>query len=265
MSRLTDNDLIEIQAFIDRARNELDRRKLTLEVDSDLSKWVTLVKSAPGRTSVTSTHDPSRSYVHPGNAFWVIVRERDQNLIGRVLRRERPIVACLCHRVVDTDNIVDDIRTNRLFFDRTPILDYHPVQVVLGENVPTIRGKVGLAGGFWVHPRLRGTKLSNIVSRVTRILSLRHFDIDWSISIVRDTPRRKAMIHDTYGLAHSASLTRGYYPPYGYDLSTQLSYMNREEMLDQVRAENAMAGVAGDTRPTPVEPPHRIPIRRSVH
>lgn len=263
VSRLTDDDLLEIQTFIDRARAELDARKLTLEVDSDLSQWVKLIKDAPGKVVVASTHDPSKSYVHPGNSFWVIVRERDQQFLDRLLRRERPIVACLCHRVIETDNIADDVRTHRLFFDRKPVLDFRPVQLALNPNVPVIRGRVGLAGGFWVHPRHRGSKLSNIVSRVTRILSLRHFDIDWSISLVRDTPRRKAMIHNTYGLAHSASLTRGYYPPYGYDLDMQMSYMSRQEMLDQVRAENALAA-APASGSAPAEAP-RLPPRRSVH
>ena len=40
MSRLTDEELLEIQVFIDRARDELHSRGLTIEVDTDLSKWV---------------------------------------------------------------------------------------------------------------------------------------------------------------------------------------------------------------------------------
>jgi hypothetical protein len=267
VSRLTDKDLIEIQTFIDRAQAELDSRNLTLEVDSDLSKWVKLINNAPGKVVLASTHDPSKTYVHPGNAFWVIVRERDQRFIDRLMRRERPVVACLCHRVVQTDNIADEIRTHRLFFDRKPILDYRPVDIVLTENAPVIGGKVGLAGGFWVHPRYRGTKLSNIVSRVTRVLSLRHFDIDWSISLVRDTPRRKAMIHNTYGLAHSVSITRGYYPPYGYDLDMQMSYMHRDEILEQVRSENTAArGESADQTAAAGHPPlPQLTPKRSAH
>ena len=262
MSRLTDNDLIEIQTFIDRAKEELDRRGLVLEVDSDLSNWVSLMKNAPGKLVVASTHDPSRSYVHPGNSFWIIIRERNKRLLDRILRREHPIVACLCHRVIETENIGEEIRTHRLFFDRKPILDYRPVDVVLGDNAPVIGGKVGLAGGFWVHPKLRGSKLSNIVSRVTRVLSLRHFDIDWSISLVRDTPRRKAMIHNTYGLAHSVSITRGYYPPYGEDLDMQMSYMHRDEILEQVRTENAAERKA--TSGTSQDQVPHLPVRLSA-
>lgn len=267
MTRLTDDDLKEIQTFIDRARRELDQRKLTLEVDSDLSEWVRLIQNAPGRGSVSSSHDPSKSFVHPGNAFWVIVRERDRRFIDRLLRRPPPVVACLCHRVIQTDDIADEMRTNRLYYDRTPILDYHPVEIVRNENMPVVGGKVGLAGGFWVHPRYRGSKLSNVVSRVTRLLSLRHFDIDWSVSLVKDTPRRKAMIHSTYGLAHSASITRGYYPPYGYDLDIQMSYMHRDEMLDQVRSENA-AAAAAESGEAPLEAPLAMPqqaLKRLVH
>lgn len=241
MSRLTDNDLTEIQTYIDRARADLDCRGLTLEVDSDLSRWVRLMSDAPGKVVIASTHDPTKTYLHPGNSFWILVREQEQRFVDRLLRRERPVVACLCHRVIRTNDIASEIRTHRLFFDRKPNLDCRPVNIALGKNSPVIGGKVGLAGGFWVHPRYRGSKLSNIISRVTRVLSLRHFDIDWSISLVRDTPRRKAMIHDTYGLAHSVSVTRGYYPPYGYDLDMQMSYMHRDEMLEQVRSENLAA------------------------
>ncbi|MCG8548258.1 MAG: hypothetical protein MJE12_29005 [Alphaproteobacteria bacterium] len=240
MSRLTDEELLEIQVFIDRARDELHSRGLTIEVDTDLSKWVRLLRNAPKADIVASTHDPSKSNVHPGNSFWVVIREQQRSIWDRLLRREAPIIACLCHRVVETESIIEEMRTQRLFFDRKPILDYKPIEIT-ATNMPLIGGKVGVAGGFWVHPHYRGTKLSNIVSRVTRILSLRHFDIDWSVSLVRDTPRRKAMIHNTYGLSHSASVSRGYYPPYNTELDMQMSYMHRSEMLAQVKSENAKA------------------------
>lgn len=241
MARLSDEDLREIQLSVDRALTELQRRRLTLEVDSDLSKWVELMRHAPGGIDIASTHDPAKSYVHPGNAFWVVVREREQSVLRRLLHRNLPIVACLCYRVIETENIAEDIRTQRLFFDRKPILDFHPVEIVKSDNLPVVSGKVGIAGGFWVHPDHRGTKLSNIVSRLTRILSVRHFENDWHVSLVRDTTRRKAMIHNTYGVSHSVSITRGYYPPYGREYDMQMSYMHRDEMLRRVRQENADA------------------------
>ena len=155
MSRLTDEEFLVIQEFIDRSRAELDRRGFTIEIDSDLSKWVRLMRRIPGNLDIASTHDPSKTYIHPANAFWVIIRERDQKLMARLMRREPTIVACLCYRIVETDNIAEEIRTQRLFFDRKPILDFHPVELVEPDKLPVIGGKVGLAGGFWVHPKLR--------------------------------------------------------------------------------------------------------------
>ena len=258
MARLSDEDLREIQVFVDRALEELQTRGLTLEIDADLSKWVELMRHVPGSTDIASTHDPRKSYVHPGNAFWIIVREREQSMLRRLLHRERPVVSCVCYRVIETENIAEEIRTQRLFFDRKPILDFRPVEIVKPDNLPVIGGKVGIAGGFWVHPDYRGSKLSNIVSRLTRILSLRHFENDWHVSLVRDTPRRKAMIHNTYGVSHSVSITRGYYPPYGRDYDMQMSYMHRDEMLRRVRQENADAVKDDAVMPTEER-------RRSAH
>jgi hypothetical protein len=241
MSRLTDEEFLVIQEFIDRSRAELDRRGFTIEIDSDLSKWVRLMRRIPGDLDIASTHDPSRTFIHPANAFWVIIRERDQKLMARLMRRKPAIVACLCYRIVETDNIAEEIRTQRLFFDRKPILDFRPVELVEPDKLPVIGGKVGLAGGFWVHPKLRGSKLTNIVARVTRMLAVRHYGIDWHVSLVRDTPRRKAMIHNTYDISNSVSITRGFYPPYGRSYDMQMSYMHRDEMMRRIKQDNLEA------------------------
>jgi hypothetical protein len=274
MSRLTDEELMEIQNFIDRARRDLDGRGLTVEVDTDLSNWARLLRRVPQAGSVVSTHDPRRSYVHPGNAFWLIVRENKRRWWRHPLERDGRIIACLCHKVVETEDILDDVRTHKLFFDKKPILDYRPLDIVASPNMPVITGKVGLAGGFWVHPRHRGTMLSDIVSRMTRVLSLRHFDIDWAVSLVKDTPGRKAMIHGAYGIPNSISIMRGYYPPYGRDLDIQMSYMHRDEMIRQVIAENSAetpspafrvepaAVAAAETRSAR---PRIVASKRSVH
>ncbi len=238
MARLSDEELRQIQTFIERGKKYLDEQGLSLEVDSDLREWVKLARRAPGATGAASTHDPSRSNIHPGNAFWVIVRENTPRWWERPLRRKGPIVSCLCHKVVQTDDIVEEIRTHRLFFDKKPTLDYQPVEIIASDNMPTIGGRVGFGGGFWVHPKYRGRNVANVVSRLTRVLSLRHYDIDWTIVLVKDTERRKLMIHNTFGMPHSLSISRGYYPPYATNLDIQLGYMHRDEIIRQVYEEN---------------------------
>lgn len=238
MSRLNDEELFQIQTFIDRGRKHLEKQGLSLEVDSDLGKWAKLARRTSGATGPASTHDPSRSNIHPGNAFWVIVREKTPRWWERPLRRKGPIVSCLCHKVLETDDIIEEIRTHRLFFDKKPPLDYRPVEIIASDNMPTISGRVGFGGGFWVHPKYRGRNVANIVSRLTRVLSLRHYDIDWTIVLVRDTEHRKLMIHNTFGMPHSLSITRGYYPPYATNLNIQMGYMHRDEIIRQIYAEN---------------------------
>jgi hypothetical protein len=154
------------------------------------------------------------------------------------LRRRAPIVACLCHRVIETEDILEEIRTHHLFFDKKPNLDFRPVNIVASDNMPAIGGRVGFGGGFWVHPKYRGDKVSNILSRLTRVLSLRHFAIDWAIVFVKDTDRRKLMIEHTVGFPNSISLIKGYYPPYGIDYDIQMGYMHRDEIIRQVFEEN---------------------------
>jgi len=73
MSRLTDEDLLQIQTFIDRGRRTLEHQGLSIEIDNDLRKWVKLARRAPGAIGAMSTHDPERCHIHPGNAFWVNV------------------------------------------------------------------------------------------------------------------------------------------------------------------------------------------------
>jgi len=269
MSRFTNEELSEIQTFIDRGRLDLERQGMTVEVDSDLTKWVKLAMRAPGATGAASTHDPSRSNVHPGNAFWVIVRQTPRHWWDRLLHRKGPIISCLCHKVVETEDIVEEIRTHRLFFDKKPNLDYRPVQIVASENTPTISGRVGFGGGFWVHPKYRGKNIANIVSRITRALSLRHFDIDWTIVLVKDTDRRKMMIQNTFGFPNSVSMIKGYYPPYARDLDVQMGYMHRDEMLRQIVEENRYGmpteKIGAGSPAADAQRGHAIAVGRSVH
>jgi len=241
MSRLTNEELLQIQIFIERGRRELEEQGLSVEVDTDLSAWAAMLRRAPGSRWIASTHDPGYCNIHPGNAFWVIVRDTAMRWWERPLRKGPPIVACLCHRVIETEDILDEVRTYRLFFDKKPSINCRPVDIVAPENTPTISGRVGFGGGYWVHPKYRGKKISNALSRITRALSLRHFGIDWAIVFVMGTERRAKMVEHTVGIPHCVPLIKGYYPPYNIDYDIQMGYMHRDEIIRQILAENQAA------------------------
>lgn len=261
MSRLTNEELLQVQTFIERGRRELEEQGLSVEIDTDLSVWASMLRRAPGSRWVASTHDPGYCNIHPGNAFWVIIRDTSLRWWERPLRKGPPIVACLCHRVIDTDDILDEIRTYRLFFDKKPSIDCRPVDIVAPKNTPTIGGRVGFGGGYWVHPKYRGKKISNALSRITRALSLRHFGIDWAIVFVMGTERRAKMVEHTVGIPHCVPLIKGYYPPYNIDYDIQMGYMHRDEIVRQIFEENRAAVEKQSLAATP--PPSEYGGQRS--
>ena len=147
---------------------------------------------------------PSRQLILGGRS---VNSDRVDFGIGCCIAATAPIIACLCHRVVSRPRTLSR-RCGRSACSsiESPFSTTSPSRSSCDEQCADHwrQGRRWPAASGCTRD-YRGTKLSNIVSRVTRILSLRHFDIDWSVSLVRDTPRRKAMIHNTYGLSNSAS------------------------------------------------------------
>ncbi len=224
---LTDAELGEIQTFIDITKSRLAEQDLALDVDDNLSNWVAHMRQAPGILNIAATHDPARSHIHPGNAFW-----------GRFENKSGQIIACMAHKMVITENLIDEVRSHRIFFNRRPILNHYPVDLRVEPDVPVLSGRVGYGGGLWVHPNYRGRSLSGIMARVMRNLSIRHFFIDWNVSFIADTPSRIQMAHEGYGMANRTPLLKGIFPLYGKNRDMQMFYMSKDEMLAQIATEN---------------------------
>lgn len=240
---LTDTELAEVQTFVDNTEERLSKLGLTLNVDGDLANWVQHMRQAPGTLRIAATHDPSYSYVHPGNAFWAWF----ENSTGQ-------IVACIAHKVIVTDNLLDEVRSHRIFFNRRPILKHYPVDLCVLKDVPKLSGHVGYTGGLWVHPEYRGQEISGIIARVCRNLSVRHFFIDWNVGFIADTPSRKKMGLEGYGMAHSTPLLKGVFPLSGEKRDMQMFYMSKDEILAQICAENHFGtnnGAGGTIGETP--------------
>ena len=239
MSRLNDQQLIHIQAYIDRAIGELRQLGLRLVVGSNLGEWARFMRDAPDIAAVTPSFDPEYSYVHPGNSFWLSLRdERDE------------IVGCVCMRLFVVDDVMPLIRSWQLFFDRQPLLEVHPLELVNCSDIPIIGGRAGYGGGYWLHPSYRGKGLTRLLPRINRALGLRHFDLDWVFGLNKDTAGRTAMLRESYGIANSFSLIRGFFPPRGAEGAYQLVYVHRGEILrllyeDAARADNP-AGISAE-------------------
>ncbi len=231
MATLTDDELAEIQEFVDLTAEQLSFLGLEIGVDDDLTNWAQFLNTMPATHGVTTTHDPELSYVHPGNSFWIYFQDKAGD-----------IFACGAHKVVDTDDFIDEVRTHRIFFGRRPILQHYPVGLISDSDLPEISGRVGLGGGLWVHPdrrkRVRGISLSGLMSPLTRALSLRHFMIDWFTGFMLNTANRQKLGTGGFGISHTTALLSGTYPPHGMHRDIQLLYMDRTEIMEQIVVAN---------------------------
>lgn len=221
MDFLFDNDLVETQTVIDHAVRRLAKLGLHVEIGDDFAKWVGFMDGVPDPLGVSSTFDPEISDIRNGSAFWVAVKDA-----------EGGIAASHAHRVFDTPNFVEEVRTWRLF-SRIPRLDWQPVQIHNEARAIGISGKVGFGGGLWVHPDWRGEAISGLLSRFSRNLSLRHFGIDWYVGLMVDRTGFDHLGLAVFGLAHNAMLMSGFYPGRNRQMDIQLLYISREEIIRQ--------------------------------
>lgn len=226
MHPLTDGDRLAIQRNIDNLLQTLATIGLKVDVESDLADWVRHMERAPRITAVSPSFDPRRSHLHPGNSFWISVRDQSG-----------AIVACSCHRLFRTTDVRSLIASHRLFFDKKPILEFAPVHITLPKDTPEIAGRVAYGGGYWVDPDYRGIGLTDLIPRISRFLSFRHFEPDWNIALLKNTEKRRAMARNGFGVAHQAPCIDGYYPPDRKHASYQLAYMSAAEMLQQAYLE----------------------------
>ena len=116
MPTFSDRDLAEIQSFIDTQLNRLAAIGLSLEPESDMTAFSAFLSTAPDAHLVPSTHDPERSHVHPGNAYWTVLRNQHGEIVG-----------CNGQRMYETDDLFEDIRTHAFFKDRLPVIRHYPL------------------------------------------------------------------------------------------------------------------------------------------
>ncbi len=226
MPYLTDEELRCIQIYVDKVIDALGKMGLRLNVESDMLAWAKLMEAVFVEGKINTTYDPRTSLAGPENSFWINL-ETDTG----------DFVSYACNRVFETEDFVDLVRSNHLFYDRKPVLKHIEMDFKMTSDCPTISGKVGHGGAFWVRPDYRGRGFASFIPHLLRALSLRHFNIDWHTTAVRSTPRRKSMATNAFGYETSYITTAGYWPPYGEDLAVDLLYMSRAQVLERIRTD----------------------------
>lgn len=196
MSNLSIHELDEIQDFVDSAENYLSAIGLKLGVDDNLWNWKELLLVCPESVGVSKTLDPAVNDLRPGNSFWIYLESDDGE-----------IVATQADRLILTEDFVNEyLVTHRLFGDRLPLLKYY--RLALNENLPNLTGRLNLGGGIWIHPMWRGHDLGGLMSRLGRALALRHFLVDYYVTIMK----KGRFFGKACGFDLCEPLIQGFYP-----------------------------------------------------
>lgn len=232
MARFLDSDLLVLQSFFECSTEWFGGSTLSVEIDDDMSAWRDWMVSLPPSDKpigVSGTLDPARHRLVPSNSFWLRLVDTEGNWVG-----------AHCQRWIHTDDLLEEIRTHRLFNSRCPSFDWSPLDLSVLPNIPTIAGRVGFGGGMWIHPSWRGKELSNTLARLSRNLNLRHNLLDWYVSFIEETPNRRLYGHQSAGLMNSTPLLSGLYPARDREMDVRMFYMSRDDMLMQIRAEQPL-------------------------
>jgi hypothetical protein len=193
---LSSDQLRSIQAYLDKSIGELSEIGLEFHIDSNMAAWVRFMETAPGIGRINTTYDPRFSNASTENCFWIYVKNHAGQIVG-----------CVCSRYFQTDDFLDLIRNNLLFFDKKPICNHVEMTFEIPDDSPVLAGRVGHGGGLWAHPDYRGIGLSAVLPPMVRALAVRHFDIDWNTVASRNTANRLAMFKQSYGYDHTTICT----------------------------------------------------------
>lgn len=230
MTVFTDQELSYIQSFIDSQLTKLAAIGLELEPSDDMEAFAELLSDAPGAHEVPSTHDPKRSHLHAGNAYWTMLRDSDGQIVG-----------CNGQRMHETTDLFEDIRTHAFFKDRLPVIRHYPLALYENLVFPQISGRISIGGGMWVHPRWRGrhsalagAKIYGIYSPLVRAIALRHFKLDWYCAMYGTTASRTSLGRIGAGFPNAVKLLNGMIPLLDRELDVQFMWMSRTEMLQYI-------------------------------
>lgn len=231
---LTAGEHAQVHDFVRRTMAWLERRGFVLTVESDMRGWADLMRSAPRIAGVNPTYDPAQSHLTPANAFWLRLQQN-----GRT-------IACSANRFFRTDDLLDLIRSMRIWHDARPLLLEPPFPVVVPPSFPRVAGRVGHSGGLWVHPDFRGQGLSRVLPRLIRVLALRHYDEDWHSTLVNDSLLASGVPRRAYGYTRWEKVVDAHVPAVGRHEVVWLGLMDREEMFACMAGDIEWLGAEGD-------------------
>lgn len=216
----------ELWAFAHRCRDRLENEHgLTVHPSTDADAFMRTVAFIRGEpTNITSPYHPDYSVLDERNSWW-----------SKLCDDTGQTVSYTMHRLIQTDDFIEDYALGRLFADGPPNFNMGLPTLVDNPRIPPLAGNIVLAGGLWVTEGRRDEGIVRTYSPMGQALSLIRFKWDYFCILqrydatVQDRPRLG------YGFKRSEPLSTGIYPPYGKELDIAIAWKSRQEFIEDIR------------------------------
>ena len=212
--------------FLTRTDRLLASRGLRVTIERDFDALLALNQETR-KTGNPLTPNFSPEFGYDGtDGYWLAARNR-----------ENQIVATLVGRVYDMrkTTLAAELESLRVFYvDPARHRLRNETCVNTTQQAREISGRVLYSGGAWVRPDARGTGLTAILPRISKVYAIGHWYADWAIALLQPILVRKG-VAQRYGITnveygvHWTGMRAG-------ELEFVLGWLHRDEIVDDLVA-----------------------------
>ncbi len=227
--QLTNREFGVLQESIDGLLENVARRHLNIEVETDFEQLASMTTHQPGsktKPSYNPTFDPEFNDLR-GKGFWFRLTDLDGNTVG-----------CHADRIFNVDDFVPLMRSGHLWYDNGfPNTDSNAGQLAIPPGLSLeVKGIVGYSGVMWLDTKWRGSGVARLIKDLSRALCMRNYETNYHAGLVRQSLMKHDVQGRSYGYPQSELCVDGYFPPTGQNERLYLCYIHRPMILAQLEA-----------------------------
>ncbi|MBV8167134.1 MAG: hypothetical protein JO021_10100 [Alphaproteobacteria bacterium] len=227
---LSDIESEIVHGGIERLDEAAAAMGLDVSIETDFEEFAQLRRAGGG--VVNQTVDPKHSRLDR-DAFWLRATDRTGALVG-----------LYATKVFRTENFMDLLRNERLWFDRRP----HVVspQLKILDDFGPFGGVVSHGAGLWIHPACRNRGYSAFIPEYLRALLVKLYAIDSHTGFVFAQHQGHAV--RAYGFPRVEKVIDGFCPITGNDTQLYMGRFSRADILKRL-AEETLQPLTREDRP----------------
>lgn len=211
--------------FVANSADIFQRFGVTLEVGTDFELYRNLLQEGRPDHELGVPYDPRKSDASPENAFWIVGRNAEGELVHTQALRMLNMGG---------QTAGDYLATRfRDFPPPVPDLDYARSRFRAGPGVKRMRGSVVYHGEFWIAPgadSLRGQGMSCVLGRYGFYQAIQKWDPDHIVAFMAKGIAFKGLAERTGWMHTQPGAVRWFVKGKEDPLEGFLAYMDREDL-----------------------------------